>query len=281
MTSRIIYRVHLTAHHVATGATRHIVAGDPMPLPSELRIEQAAGNVPQYFDCYLLYLDADGRTMTDTYHTTPEAALEQATFEFRVQPEEWEKVGEPLVGLAPVRLSGFARVPVTVTGGWQDRPGRKWHGVAAADEPLVAVSFITSGTHTVWFRSEKHDHPPEGIRPYCWMMDCDREGRHVRIQFGAGATVAIASRLSSSTYRPRLGDRQVVCTGETFGMTYIEGEPRAEFHLLFLIRRDVRGGRKGLWQARRSLAMALPEPWHRILTHGRTGSVDWAGFAST
>lgn len=246
-----------------------------MPLPSELRIVQVAERAPQYFSYYLLYLNASGEEKTDTWHEGVEEAMRQATFEFGVKPEEWEKVDEPLVGLAPVRFSGFARVPVTITGGWREGSGRKWEGVAAADEPLVAVSFITSGTQTRWCRSEKHDHPPDGIRPYFWMMNYDKEGRNVRIQFGAGGTVAIASRVSSATYRPRLDDQRVVYTGETFGMTYIEGDPRAEFHLLFLARGDMRGGRKGLWQVRRSQAEPLPEPWRQILNYGRTGSIDW------
>ena len=41
---------------------------------------------------YLLYFDANGDEMTDTYHDSIEDAMAQADFEFEVRPDEWESV---------------------------------------------------------------------------------------------------------------------------------------------------------------------------------------------
>jgi hypothetical protein len=40
---------------------------------------------------YLLYLDANGDEITDTYHESLEKALSQAKWEFNVEVDEWEQ----------------------------------------------------------------------------------------------------------------------------------------------------------------------------------------------
>ena len=39
---------------------------------------------------YLLYLDEAGEEITDTYHDSLEQALDQAKWEFNVEPDEWD-----------------------------------------------------------------------------------------------------------------------------------------------------------------------------------------------
>lgn len=39
---------------------------------------------------YLLYLDESGEEITDTYHDSLEKALDQAKWEFNVEPDEWD-----------------------------------------------------------------------------------------------------------------------------------------------------------------------------------------------
>jgi hypothetical protein len=43
--------------------------------------------------------------------------------------------------------------------------------------------------------------------------------------------------------------------------------------MLLIARRDVRSARNGLWRVRKALATLIPEPFRRILTYGRTGTV--------
>jgi hypothetical protein len=39
---------------------------------------------------YLLYLNNQGDELTDTYHETLDKALNQAKWEFEIEPDEWE-----------------------------------------------------------------------------------------------------------------------------------------------------------------------------------------------
>lgn len=41
---------------------------------------------------YLLYLDADGKPMTDTWHETLGQAKQQAEFEFGIMDDDWNDI---------------------------------------------------------------------------------------------------------------------------------------------------------------------------------------------
>lgn len=85
---RVLYRVKLGPQHTPTGNTRHIVRGEPMEAPTQLRISQFPGEK----QVYLYYCDDTGFELNDTFHDTVERAMSQAEFEFRVRPDEWEAV---------------------------------------------------------------------------------------------------------------------------------------------------------------------------------------------
>jgi hypothetical protein len=82
VTPIVLRRVVLTPAHKPTGNTLHV----GMPVPSELRIVRHDGQ--QGF--WLLYCDASGQELTDTWHQTLEDALHQAEFEFTVKPAHWD-----------------------------------------------------------------------------------------------------------------------------------------------------------------------------------------------
>jgi hypothetical protein len=79
-------RMKLGDGHKPTGRTQHYRAGAECPPPAELRIVQFADD-PGF---YLLYCDATGAEITDTYHESIDEAKAQAEFEFNVKPQEWE-----------------------------------------------------------------------------------------------------------------------------------------------------------------------------------------------
>lgn len=89
-------RIRLQPHHQPTGKTRHtsgtisengeLIRGPELPAPHALMIAQLSPD-PGF---YLLYLDESGEEITDTYHDTLENALDQATWEFNVEPDEWD-----------------------------------------------------------------------------------------------------------------------------------------------------------------------------------------------
>jgi hypothetical protein len=61
-----------------TGATRHIVGGDEVTDFAALAIAQ----YPSDSGFYLFYCDESWEVVTDTYHDSIRAAIEQAEFEF-------------------------------------------------------------------------------------------------------------------------------------------------------------------------------------------------------
>ena len=89
-------RIVLKPHHLPTGKTRHTMAtwsgdldlsrGAELQALHELVIARITPD-PGY---YLLYLDASGKEITDTYHETLEKAMEQAKWEFNVEANEWQ-----------------------------------------------------------------------------------------------------------------------------------------------------------------------------------------------
>jgi len=98
MSDYVIHRrILLKHHHTPTGKTHHtvglwsedegLIRGKELPNPSELLIAQIEPDEGYY----LLYLDNEGREITDTYHSSLEEALAQAEWEFGVKTDEWQK----------------------------------------------------------------------------------------------------------------------------------------------------------------------------------------------
>ncbi|MDX2037827.1 MAG: hypothetical protein SFX72_14340 [Isosphaeraceae bacterium] len=84
----VIRRIRLNSSHRPTGRTRHVVGGELAPTPAELRIARYEGDP----GCCLLYCDETGAEITDTYHDSVAAAIDQAEWEFGTKAEEWETV---------------------------------------------------------------------------------------------------------------------------------------------------------------------------------------------
>ena len=89
-------RITLKPKHRPTGNTVHrsgiisdegeLIKGSELPAPHSLMIAQLLPD-PGYL---LLYLDEEGEEITDAYHESLEQALDQATWEFNVEPDEWD-----------------------------------------------------------------------------------------------------------------------------------------------------------------------------------------------
>lgn len=86
----VLRTVTLKRGNEPTGRTVHREGNEVLPPPTGLAIVQ----YPEDSGFYLLYLDAHGQEMTDTYHETIEGAMSQAEFEFNVRPPDWETAEE-------------------------------------------------------------------------------------------------------------------------------------------------------------------------------------------
>lgn len=84
----ILKSIALKPEHISTGRTHHYQGDEELPSASILKIakyEDSGG-------FYLLYFDANEKELTDTFHDTIEAALDQAAWEYEVKPNEWTTV---------------------------------------------------------------------------------------------------------------------------------------------------------------------------------------------
>ena len=86
-TTIVLASVRLATRHKPTKRTIHRLGNELLPVPSELRVVQHPGD-PGFL---LLYLDEHQQEITDTYHLSLQAALEQAEFEFGIKPDEWRR----------------------------------------------------------------------------------------------------------------------------------------------------------------------------------------------
>ncbi len=84
-TEIILTQAVLTDRHIPTGRTVHRIGGNVVPPPAALQIARYEGD-PGF---YLFYCSATGEVVTDTYHETLDAALDQAEFEFGIRRSEW------------------------------------------------------------------------------------------------------------------------------------------------------------------------------------------------
>jgi hypothetical protein len=79
------------------GMTRHYRYGGLLPHPQHLEIVQIPPDNNGY---YLIYLDANGSEMNDTWHESIDQAMDQANYEFGLLPGEWEPPdGSPLMSV--------------------------------------------------------------------------------------------------------------------------------------------------------------------------------------
>ena len=86
---QVIRRVSLGSQHPPTRNTTHLIGEEVAEPAASLQIVKHPGDRGYY----LLYFDENGREFTDTYHDTLQGAMSQAEWEYRVRPEEWERVG--------------------------------------------------------------------------------------------------------------------------------------------------------------------------------------------
>jgi hypothetical protein len=162
------------------------------------------------------------------------------------------------------------QVPVTIEGSWADTRHADWRGTAHAQEPIVAVVFLTAGQEIHWSKSERAGHEDAEVR--LALFWCDGVGVDVQANFSVrDGGQRWNTHLPFAGWRPELPERASCTTGQLSRFASIEGEPRLDFHTLFIVASQVEVVRKGLWRIRRDVAAQVQEPLRGILTRRRTG----------
>ncbi len=160
---------------------------------------------------------------------------------------------------------------MTLEGDWGSERHSDWHGLATADEPMVAVVFLTREAEVSWCKSERALGPSAPVRLalFCY----DEVGKDVQVNFSVGeGGRRLQTLLPLTGYRPVI-ERGPYVTGRVQLLARIEGEPPIDCHVLFVTAQQVRVVRSGLWRVKAKVAELLEPPLRGVLTRGRTGTL--------
>ena len=83
--ARVLMFTAIDTRHAVTGATHHLVGGQPLSGVAGLAIAQYDGET----SVYLFYCSAEWHVLTDTLHDSTAEALSQAEFEFAGSVSTW------------------------------------------------------------------------------------------------------------------------------------------------------------------------------------------------
>src|SRR3954468_8401521 len=107
------------------------------------------------------------------------------------------------------RSSVLIRIPVVVTGDWDQTTG-KWRGVARGSEALVSVVLLTARGETDWCKSGRATGPEIVLTLSLFPFE-DPGVVEVNVTAG-GSGRRVATRVPSATYRPALQHEVTVNT---------------------------------------------------------------------
>ena len=160
-------------------------------------------------------------------------------------------------------LAGVTALPVQLAGNWSvtstrrlqggEAITRRWHGLAKADQALVALSVLVNGNFVQWGKSEVRPQT-DACEVELALFPHDNIGLDVQVNVvvGDGGYRRDTTRVASVTYLPDIPDLQEIACGQLFRLATINGDPVIEVGLMFLARAEVRKGRTGNWKPRKS-----------------------------
>ena len=154
-------------------------------------------------------------------------------------------------------------MPVQLAGNWSVTSSRRlqggqvitrrWHGLAKADQALVALSVLLNGNFVQWGKSEVRPQA-DACAVELALFPHDNIGLEVQVNIvvGDGGYRRDTTRVAAVTYLPDIPDLQEIACGQLFRLATINGDPVIKVGLMFLPRAEVRKGRTGNWKPRTS-----------------------------
>ena len=174
----------------------------------------------------------------------------------------------------PQIINGLIQIPVKVSGMWEPKPKRDWNGVAVADEPIVAVVFLEVPEVTEWCISDKSSNSTLPVRIVLFNYDDLGLNAQVNISIGnSDGNRRLNCTLPELDYVPKIPNHFTVTTGEIFQFTFLDTTPKVFLKGLFVVRRDVKIYRDGIWHIRKELIEKVQPPFDQVLNRGRTGKI--------
>lgn len=177
--------------------------------------------------------------------------------------------------LSPFEIPSATASTVKIEGGavtCEAAGYRAWAGYAIADQPIVALVIVQSGRTVSWARTSHRGSNSLEMRVTFGPNDVNGFDTHV--SFGIlDAVVACRTTLISQLIQP-MPYVQQLRSGGLVTIADVQGTPRCQLNSLFLLRSDVHSVRNGVWHLRGRDSEAIDEPWHTMLTYGRTGAFE-------
>jgi hypothetical protein len=164
-------------------------------------------------------------------------------------------------------LAGVTALPVQLAGNWSVTSTRRlqggvaitrrWHGLATANQGLVALGVLVNGDFVQWGKSEVRP-SADACEVELALFPHDNVGLEVQVNIvvGGGGYRRDTTRVASLTYLPEIPDRQDLACGQLLRLATIKGDPVIEVGLMFLLRVEVRKVRTGNWKPRESSSEA-------------------------
>jgi len=176
--------------------------------------------------------------------------------------------------LPPLVIPTASRIPARLVGAPVPHPTsgyRSWRGRVEASAPIVALVINVTGPHASWTRTSHRG--TESLEATILFSPYDGENRRITVSFGILDAIAVGQTFVDSGLTQPAPQLREFVTGELVDIAHISGDPICELKALFLARSDVASVRNGVWHAKADVAATMPEPWHTILTYGRTGQI--------
>ncbi len=170
------------------------------------------------------------------------------------------------------KFSFLKPLKIKITGSWEKGLRRDWKGCAISSEPIVAVVMIKVGDVIEWCKSERGNANGQPIR--LLLSPYDNDNLDVQVNYSVGGGHAISRcQTPTNAYLPENTNKLEISTGIIEKIFTVEGSKTIELYTLFISALDVKVGRNGLWSVRKEYQDKLPEPFNKILTHGRNGKI--------
>jgi hypothetical protein len=158
----------------------------------------------------------------------------------------------------------------TLKGIWGNGSRRRWDGTISADEPIVGLAIQQS--YGKWSGCKSAARAGSALGVSLLLGDHDGAGVDVQVNFTCGGGQVVSRcNVSSKHYKPSIPETLNLETGRLTAFAIVNGEPDVGLMLFLLRRRDIKVGRNHLWHLRRELAEGVSEPFHRVLSYGRSG----------
>ncbi len=169
------------------------------------------------------------------------------------------------------------RIEVRLTGGpvvHATSGYRQWRGQFEASEPIVALALTVVGSSVCWTRTSHRG--TASLKTSILFAPYDEHGLDIQVSFSILDAGTVSRLVVDSLQTLPCPNLKTFSTGELVQIAVIDSEPVCELKALFLARRDVRSVRNGVWHAHGDVAASVGDPWHKILTYGRTGTLEAA-----